>query len=170
MNNHLVPDVIAPDLDVVFCGTALGFESERQRAYYAHPGNKFWKALYEHGFTPHRVSPRDYADVLQWKIGLTDVCKTHHGNDEDILNEQYDAQRLRDQIAKYQPRYLAFTSKKAAQMFLRLKNTSTLSYGVLPDKVGDTRLFLLPSPSGHATRYWTDAPWNELKELIRSSD
>lgn len=166
MKDHLVPDIIIPGLKIVFCGTALGFESERQRAYYAHPGNKFWKALHEHEFTPYRMTPKDYAVVTQWGLGLTDMCKTHHGNDIDISNEHYDALRLRTQILKYQPLYLAFTSKKAAQMFLQKKTTGGLSYGVLNETIGNTKLFLLPSPSGHATRYWTDEPWKDLKALI----
>lgn len=169
MAGHLVPDIIKNGLDVVFCGTALGFESERQRAYYAHPGNKFWKALHEHGFTPHRVAPADYASVTQWGIGLTDMCKTHHGNDVDIHKDNYDAARLRAAILKHQPRYLAFTSKTAAQMFLGLKNTAGLSYGLRPERIGNTQLFILPSPSGHATRYWTDEPWKELERLIKLS-
>ncbi len=163
--HHLVPDIIAPNLDIVFCGTALGFESERQRAYYAHPGNKFWPSLHKFGFTPHKVEPKDYAEILQWGIGLTDMCKTHHGNDEDILTEHYDTKRLRRQIEKFQPRYLAFTSKKAAQMFLQKRDTSGFAYGLLNEYVGKTQLYVLPSPSGHATRYWTDEPWLELKML-----
>ena len=35
--SFVLPDVLAPDLHVVFCGTAPGTRSARDGAYYAHP-------------------------------------------------------------------------------------------------------------------------------------
>lgn len=162
MHDHIVPDIWDEATRLVFCGTALGARSAADRAYYAHPGNRFWKALHAHGFTPHRVAPADYAHVAQWGLGLTDVCKTHSGNDDEIPLETYDADRMRRAVERLQPDILAFTGKEAAKQFLRLKSTSVLSYGFLAERIGKTRLFVLPSPSGHAARYWTDAPWQEL--------
>ena len=37
-NKHLVPDLLAPGLDLVFCGTAPSPASFKARAYYANPG------------------------------------------------------------------------------------------------------------------------------------
>ena len=86
----LVPDVLQPGLAVVFCGTALGRESFRQRAYYAHPGNRFWRTLHNVGLTPYQILPKEYPIVTRFGIGLTDVCKTSYGNDIDILAPQFD--------------------------------------------------------------------------------
>ncbi len=167
--DHLVPDVMVPNMRVVFCGTALGARSAADRAYYAHPGNRFWKALHAHGFTPHRVAPKDYPCVTQWGIGLTDVCKTHSGNDDEIPRETYDAQRLHKEIERLQPAIVAFTGKEAARQFLQLKSTGKIPYGFLPQRIGKTRLFVLPSPSGHAAKYWTEEPWKELAAITRAS-
>ena len=44
-SGHILPDVLQPGLALVFCGTAAGKRSAAERAYYAHPGNMFWRAL-----------------------------------------------------------------------------------------------------------------------------
>ena len=35
----ILPDVLAPGLDIVFCGTAVGNVSAQRGVYYAGPGN-----------------------------------------------------------------------------------------------------------------------------------
>src|SRR3546814_13773735 len=55
----VLPDVLAPGLRLVFCGSAAGRKSAELGAYYAGPGNKFWPTLYEIGLTPrHRSEER----------------------------------------------------------------------------------------------------------------
>ena len=80
----ILPDLLAPGLDIVFCGTAVGAESARRRAYYAGPGNAFWPTLAQVGLTPRRLKPEEYPLLLTFGIGLTDLAKHVSGND-DIL-------------------------------------------------------------------------------------
>jgi double-stranded uracil-DNA glycosylase len=75
-STHLVPDVLAPGLDLVFCGTAPSPISFQRRAYYANPGNTFWSTLHRVGLLPERFEPTRYPEVLQHGIGLTDLNKT----------------------------------------------------------------------------------------------
>lgn len=145
--NYLIPDLLSPGLRVVFCGTALGHESARRKAYYAHPGNAFWGALHRLGFTPERFAPEDYPRVLDCGIGLTDLCKTVSGNDHELPAGSFDAPALHRKILEYQPRFLAFTSKNAASGYLGLP-VGRIPYGLLKETIGDTRLFVLSSPSG----------------------
>lgn len=49
---RVLPDVLAPNLKLVICGTAAGKESARRQAYYAGRGNKLWSTLYRVGLTP----------------------------------------------------------------------------------------------------------------------
>lgn len=168
MDDHIVPDLWDETTRLVFCGTALGARSAAARAYYAHPGNRFWKALHAHGFTPHRVDPAAYPCVAQWGIGLTDMCKTASGNDDEIPPETYDSDRLRQKIEALQPDIVAFTSKEAARQFLRLNATGKIPYGFLDRTIGRTRLYVLPSPSGHAAKYWNDGVWAELSKIVKN--
>ena len=77
----VLPDVIVPDLKIVFCGSAAGEKSARVGAYYAGPGNKFWRVLYEVRLTPRRLQPNEFSILPQFGIGLTDLVKTVSGGD-----------------------------------------------------------------------------------------
>src|SRR5512136_1361024 len=151
----LVPDVLAPGLRLVFCGTAPSRASAAARAYYAKPGNRFWPALHAAGFTPRRFQPAEYPKLLELGIGFTDLCKAHSGNDDELPRGALDAESLREKIARVRPAAVAFTSKNAAKAFLG----HDVDYGWQAERVGDTRLFVLPSPSGQATRFWDERPW-----------
>ena len=157
----ILPDLLAPGLDIVFCGTAVGAASARRRAYYAGPGNGFWPTLYRVGLTPRQLRPEEYAQLLGLGIGLTDLAKEISGNDNILSRSHFDCDRLRAVIAEYRPRIVAFTGKRAAQQFVG----RSVDYGGLAEKVGETRLFVLPSPSGAACRYWSVAPWQALAQL-----
>jgi TDG/mug DNA glycosylase family protein len=160
----IVPDVLAPELRLVFCGTAPSKASAAARAYYAKPGNRFWPALHEAGFTPRRFLPSQYAGLLELGIGLTDLCKGHSGNDDELPEGALDRDALRARIRRYRPAVVAFTSKNAARAFLGRE----VDYGWQPERVGPTRLYVLPSPSGQAVRFWDLAPWRALAEAIRA--
>ena len=157
----ILPDLLASGLDIVFCGTAVGAASARRRAYYAGPGNGFWPTLYRVGLTPRLLRPEEYEQLLGLGIGLTDLAKEVSGNDDILSRSHFDCDRLRAVLAEYRPRIVAFTGKRAAQQFVG----RSVDYGGLAEKVGETRLFVLPSPSGAACRYWSVAPWQALAQL-----
>ncbi len=157
----VLPDVLAPDLDIVFCGTAAGAESAKQGAYYAGPGNAFWATLFEVGLTPQRLRPQEFGRLLLWNLGVTDLAKHVSGSDCTLEKAHFDAERLRAVIARHRPRIVAFTGKRAAMEFA----ARAVPYGLLPEAIGSTRLFVLPSPSGAARRYWNPHYWGELARL-----
>jgi TDG/mug DNA glycosylase family protein len=77
----VLPDVLAPNLAIVFCGTAVGTASALRRAYYAGPGNAFWRTLFEVGLTPRVLEPDEHAFILEFGLGLTDLAKNISGAD-----------------------------------------------------------------------------------------
>ena len=81
---HVLPDRLAPDLKAWFVGTAAGPRSAAVGAYYAHPGNRFWRALHEAGITPRLFAPEEYPLMLELGIGLTDFCKTVRSMRPDV--------------------------------------------------------------------------------------
>lgn len=84
-------DVLVSDLRIVFCGTAAGFASAKQRAYYAGPGNAFWRTLFEVGLTPRLLEPAQYHIVPQYGLGLTDLANIRAAS---LLVRQNDHRRL----------------------------------------------------------------------------
>lgn len=163
---HILPDVLAPGLALVFCGTAAGERSAREGAYYAHPGNLFWQALHEAGLTPYRFKPAQFVQLPALGIGLTDLAKRHSGNDADLPRGAFDVPALRAKIELYQPGLLAFTSKAAARAALGRPITA---YGMQPERIGPTALYVLPSPSGQARGHWDMAPWRQLKRHLQAN-
>lgn len=164
-NTFVLPDVLAPDLRIVFCGTAPGTRSARDGAYYAHPGNYFWRTLFEVGLTPRLLAPDEFRAVLQSGIGLTDVAKHHFGSDAELPRTAFDAASLRRKLARFKPRIVAFTSKNAARAGLA-PGARDLDYGEQSVMLAQSRVFVLTSPSGQARGFWDIAPW---RELVRAS-
>lgn len=162
----ILPDVLMPELNIVFCGTAAGNESARQGAYYAHPGNRFWNTIYTVGLTPRQLRPAEFAEVLRYGIGLTDLAKYVSGNDDTLSPHDFDPAALADKIQQLRPRVLAFTSKTAGSIFLRSKR---ISFGLQPETMGTTRIFVLPSPSGLARRSWDITHWNAAAAFARKA-
>jgi TDG/mug DNA glycosylase family protein len=165
---HRVPDLLRPGLKLVFCGTALGRVSAQKRAYYAHPGNFFWRTVHKVGLTSERLTPTEYPRLLDYGIGLTDLCKAHYGNDVDLPAEAWDAEALKAKIAAYAPQHLAFTSKTAASVFLG-RPTGQIALGRQVETAGETTLWVLPSPSGQARRFWDEGAWRDLARAFIAS-
>ncbi len=159
---HLLPDLLARGLDVLFCGSAVGAASARIGAYYAGPGNKFWPILHKIGLTPTRLDPRDLPDLRRFGIGLTDMAKTASGADASLPRDADDPDAVRAKVARYQPRALAFNGKRAARVFFG----GAVGYGRQEATVESTAIFVLPSTSGLAARFWDEAPWFELAAFL----
>ena len=162
---HILPDLLQPGLALVFCGTAAGKRSAAEQAYYAHPGNMFWRALHASGLTPRLLAPAEYPLLPGYGLGLTDVAKLHAGNDDELPRDAFDAPALVAKIERHAPRLLAFTSKNAARGALG----HAAGYGLLDETIGGTRLFVLPSPSGQARGHWDLAPWLALGKLYHTA-
>ena len=162
----VLPDVLAPELAVVFCGSAVGRKSAAAQTYYAGPGNRFWTTLHEIGLTPRRLDPREYRGAIEYGIGLTDLAKFRSGGDWELVEGDDDVTGLRQKIEAWAPRALAFNGKRAARRFLG----RAVDYGPQPERVGASRTFVLPSTSGAARRYWNLAPWRALAALASPPD
>lgn len=155
---EVLPDILRPGLRVVFCGTAAGTASSRAGAYYAGPGNSFWADLHATGLTPVQLLPAEFARLLEFGIGLTDICKVLHGSDAEVGTVEFDVAGLEARIAEAEPANLAFNGKNAARGALE----RGVDYGLQPERIGGAAVWVLPSTSGAARRWWDVGPWREL--------
>jgi len=160
----VLPDVLQPGLDIVFVGTAASRRSAEDGTPYAGPGNAFWRILHEAGFTPRQLDPEDYETLPKYGIGLTNMAPDSIGNDDVLTPDDFDPDGVRAKIEQAAPRTLAFVGKRAAQEFHRRK---TLAYGRQPESVGMTEVFVLPSTSGAARRYWDASYWHALAAYLK---
>lgn len=160
----MLPDVLEENLRVVFCGTAAGERSAQLQMYYAGRGNKFWRILKEVDLIPELLSPHQYTDLIKHRIGLTDLVKHESGMDHKIDFKNNGAEALRGKMLRFKPSILCFNGKRAAEEFL----SRSVDYGIQKERIGSTELFVAPSTSGAANRYWDTSYWFDLEEASRT--
>lgn len=142
-----LPDIIAPNLDVLFCGINPGLYSAATGHHFARPGNRFWPTLFASGFTPRLFTGFDDRSLLGLSLGITNIVARTTATADELTPAELRAGgvQLRRKVLRYRPRCLAvvgFTAFRIA--FHQPKATG----GCQPDPVGSTRVWLLPNPSG----------------------
>ncbi|MDY7079093.1 MAG: mismatch-specific DNA-glycosylase [Chloroflexota bacterium] len=159
----VLPDVLELGLKVVLCGTAVGTRSALAGAYYAGPGNQFWKVLFRIGLTPRQLDPPEFRTLPQYGIGLTDLVKTCSGPDNSLSSSDFDIAGFLSKIERLAPRTLAFNGKRAAKEFY---DRHYMDYGRQPETICSTVVFVLPSTSGSARRYWDESYWRDFADFV----
>jgi double-stranded uracil-DNA glycosylase len=164
-DKHILPDRLKPGLKLVFCGTAAGRQSALLQAYYAHGQNKFWTTLHRVGLTPHLFTPQEYEKLWELGIGLTDIAKHVYGMDHQLPKDALGAEAvlaLKTRILKAKPSILAFTSLNGGRKVMGARARA----GEQEERLGDTRVFILPSPSPLAANHWDIKPWRALAKAV----
>lgn len=161
----IIPDLLTEGLSLVLCGTAPSRASKEAGAYYAHPGNIFWKTLHAIGLTPHQLEPGQYPMLTRFGIGLTDLNKVEWGADSDLSRSGFDVPSFTAKMRCFRPGLIAFDSKYAAATYFGKK---TISYGLQAESLDGIPLLVVPSTSGRARGYFDIAPWHDLAERVRA--
>ncbi len=165
MRQIVLPDILKRNLNLVFCGTAAGNRSARVGAYYAGLGNQFWAVLARVGLTPYQLQPVEFRTLPKYGIGLTDLAKTCHGPDDQIARSDFDVLAFYSKMERITPNIVAFNGKRAGKEFLG----HDVLYGRQTEKLGKTTIFVLPSTSGAARRFWDESYWRKLGHFVRKS-
>ncbi|MBB5915907.1 TDG/mug DNA glycosylase family protein [Nocardia transvalensis] len=162
-----IPDVLAPDLRVLFCGINPGLWSGATGHHFARPGNRFWPALFRSGFTPRLLRPDEQDELLGLGLGITNVAaRTTAKADELTADELRDGGRaLVERVARNRPRVLAVLGIGAYRTAFGRPRTAV---GRQPDSLGDTEVWVLPNPSGLNAHYTLDALAAEFRALRES--
>jgi TDG/mug DNA glycosylase family protein len=154
-----VPDVLAPGLRVVFCGINPGRRSAAAGAHFANPRNDFWRLLHDAGFTPRLLAPEEQHELAAFGYGLTNAAsRTTAGSGELRRADFVDAAERLERIAEeLKPGWIGFVGKEA----YRGAFGERPELGVQERRLGDTRLFVLPStsPANAAVPYAERLRW-----------
>ena len=147
-----VPDVIAPDLRVLFCGINPGLYTAAVGRHFARPGNRFWKALYDGGFTNRILSPFDQLELLSNGYGVTNVVARATATADQLTKDEIveGGKRLGAKVRRYRPRILAVLGVGAYRTAF---NRPKASVGRQGETVANTVLWVLPNPSGLNANY-----------------
>ena len=158
-------DILAEQLDVVFCGMAAGATSAARGHYYAGPGNKFWRLLFSTRLTPHLLQPDQDSRVIEWGVGLTDLNKKDAGADSTLAKANFDIDAFIGRMAAHRPKRVAFNGKAAAKKVFGAKLPKG-SWGKQSWKIADSEVWMLPSTSGAANGSWDERPWIALARSV----
>ncbi len=152
-----VPDVLAPDLRVVFVGINPGRVSAAARAHFANPRNDFWRLLHAARLTSRLYEPAEQFALLEEGIGVTNAAYRTTPGSGDLRRADFagSAERLERIARELRPRWLAFVGKEA------YRGTFGSATRARPagETLGETRLFVLPSTSPANAA----VPWDERR-------
>jgi TDG/mug DNA glycosylase family protein len=147
-----IPDILAPNLKVLFCGINPSLYSVAVGHHFARPGNRFWKTLHGAGFTDRLLSPFEDGTLLQRGYGLTNIVdlattRADELSPEELITGQH---QLAAKVNHYQPQVLAILGVSA---FRTAFNQPKALMGLQSEVLQQTQIWILPNPSGLNAHY-----------------
>jgi TDG/mug DNA glycosylase family protein len=159
-----IPDVIGPDLAVLFCGINPGLYSGATGHHFARPGNRFWPALHRSGITPRQLQPWETAEMLACGLGVTNLVDRSTARADELSDEELvrGAQLLAGKVRRYRPRWTAVLGVTAFRKAFALPGAAV---GRQSAELGGSPVWVLPNPSGLNAHYSIDALAAAFAEL-----
>jgi double-stranded uracil-DNA glycosylase len=166
-----VPDIIADNLKVLFCGINPGLYTAAIGHHFGRPGNRFWPALYRAGFTPRLLTPYEERDLLEWGYGITNVVNKATVGEGELSREELaeGGRRLVRLIQEYRPQYFALLGIGAYRTAF---GKPKAKLGRQNETIGRSVLWVLPNPSGLNAHYQIEdlaALFRELRESVEQT-
>jgi TDG/mug DNA glycosylase family protein len=142
-----LPDVLAPDLDVLFVGINPSLLSAARGHHFARPGNRFWPALHLAGLTPRRLTPDEDRELPRYGLGVTNLVDRPTRTAAELAPAELHAgaDALARLVAEHRPRAVAVLGVTAWRLAFRRPKAGL---GLQPELVGGAATWVLPNPSG----------------------
>ncbi len=143
----ILPDIIAGQLAVVFCGINPGLSAAVAGHHFAGRSNRFWRAIHLAGFTPEEILPRNDQTILRYECGLTALVDRPTARADQLTAQDFAsaAAHFEEKIVRHAPRFVAFLGKPA---YAALSGQRNIAWGSQPTKFGGASVWVLPNPSG----------------------
>lgn len=150
--NKTVADVIAPQLRVLFCGINPGLYTAAIGHHFGRPGNRFWPTLHRAGFTPRLFDPSEERELLPLGYGITNLVARATASASELTDDELRAggEILRQKVLVWKPRFLALLGISAYRVAFHHPRATV---GLQQEPIGDTRVWVLPNPSGLNAHY-----------------
>ena len=147
-----VPDVVAADLDVLFCGINPSLTSAAVGHHFARPGNRFWPAIHLAGLTPRLLRPDEDRELLVHGLGVTNVVSRPTRTAAELDREELRAggAALAALVERWRPRVLAVLGVTAYRVAF---DRPGAALGRQAERVGGTATWVVPNPSGLNAHY-----------------
>jgi double-stranded uracil-DNA glycosylase len=137
---------------VLFCGINPGLYTAAIGCHFGRPGNRFWPALHAGGFTPRLLSPFEQHELLQWGYGITNLVGRATARADELTDAELraGARALGRKVRQLRPGVVAFLGVGSYRTAF---GRPAAVPGPLPEGIGESRLWLLPNPSGLNAHY-----------------
>lgn len=167
-----VPDVLAADLRVLFCGINPGLYTAAIGHHFGRPGNRFWPALFAGGFTDRLLSPYEERELLSLGCGITNFVARASARADDLSEEELrqGADILERKVARYRPRCVAFLGITAYRTAFERPRAVL---GLQPEMISEAVVWVLPNPSGlnaHHSAASLARLFGELRRAVELAD
>jgi double-stranded uracil-DNA glycosylase len=109
------PDILARDLDVIFCGVNPATTAAVAGHNFSSRSNRFWTVLHLASFTDVRLQPHEERRLLEFRCGLTAVVDRPTRRAIDVPPDEFRKARpgVEAKMRRYAPRSVAFLGKRA---------------------------------------------------------
>jgi TDG/mug DNA glycosylase family protein len=183
-----LPDLMAPDMALVFVGINPSTYSVERGHYFARRANRFWPAFSRSGLSaPVRAAlgvqgvqalgPEHDAELLRFGFGFTDVIKRPSSNASSLTPRDFEewVPHLESRLRHFRVRVACFHGLTGYRPFARIalglgeRAVKATALGPQPASFGDTRLFVVPNPSpanAHFTPADQAAWYDRLAEFL----
>ena len=145
-------DIIAPGLNVLFCGINPSLYSAAVGRHFARPGNRFWPTLYAAGFTDRLFSAFEDDRLLERGYGITNVVERATASAAELDESEFieGGKALERKVRRYRPEVLAVLGVSAYRVAFGKKDAAV---GKQKDTLGGAAVWVLPNPSGLKAHY-----------------
>jgi TDG/mug DNA glycosylase family protein len=142
-----IPDVVGPGLRVLFSGINPSLYSAATGCHFARPGNRFWPALHASGFTTRQLKPSEQQSLLAWGLGITNVVARATARADELTAAELRAgsEALALLAARLKVPFLAVLGVTAYRAAFGAPGAVV---GPQALRLGETRVWVLPNPSG----------------------
>jgi double-stranded uracil-DNA glycosylase len=124
--------------------------------------------LHAGGFTERVLHPSENHTLIESGIGITNVVARTTRAASDLSDEELrrGVQALRRKVTRYRPRFLAVLGMQAYRIGF---GATEAGIGEQDERIGDTRVWLLPNPSGLNAHYQLPELGAEFARLRRAA-
>ena len=148
-----VPDLVGPDLKLLFVGINPGLWTAATQTHFAHPGNRFYPALTMAGIITRTIdrgegmTDDDQAHLLGRGIGISNVAHrtTARASELSTAELREGGEQLRRFVAEHRPEVVAVAGITAYRTAFKQPKAVM---GEQDDDFEGSRLWVVPNPSG----------------------
>ncbi len=142
-----LPDLLGPDLAVLFCGINPSLLSADRGHHFARPGNRFWPALHASGFTPRRLTADEDGLLPSLGLGITNVVDRPTRAADELSDDELRAgfHALVALVEQWRPGVVAMVGIGAWRV---VSGRRRAGIGLQEERVGGRPVWVLPNTSG----------------------